>query len=130
MMENESLRSSKNTTVIFVSLLFVAALVWAIVASVIAAKHSKAFKQLTDEMTQLRADTEARILEADRRMAEAEKLRRVALEWTRQHQLQVQAELQRKAAEAAKAAAAKSAKPAPKKTTKSSVTTRRTSAAR
>jgi len=110
MMENESLRGSKNTTVIFLSLLLVVALIWAIAASVMAAKRAKAFDLLTQEMAQVKADTEQKLMEADRRMAEADRLRKTAMEWTRQHQLQLQAEQQKKAADAAKAAAAASAK--------------------
>jgi hypothetical protein len=110
MMENESLRGSKNTTVIFLSLLLVLALIWAIAASVIATKRAKAFDIQSQEMAQLKADTEQKLMEADRQKADAERLRKVALEWTRQHQLQLQAEQQKKAAEAAKAAAAAASK--------------------
>jgi hypothetical protein len=124
MMENESLRGSKNTTVIFLSLLLVGALVWAISGSVIAAKRGKVCVALEQENAQIKADAEQRLMEADRRMQEAEKLRKVALEWTRQHQIAIQEEQRKKAQEAAKAAAAKTAAPkAGAKTAKAPVKT-------
>jgi hypothetical protein len=57
-------------------------------------------------------------MDAQRQIADADKLRRTCLEWTRQHQMQIQDEM-RKKAEAAKAAAAKAAvKPAVKSAVK------------
>jgi hypothetical protein len=115
MMDNESLRgSSKNTTVVFLSLLLVAAVIWGIVASVIASKHRENCDRLTQEKEQIRIEAEQIRMESERRMMEADKLRKTALEWTRQHQLQIQAEM-RKKAEAAAAAAKATAPKAPAK---------------
>lgn len=107
MMENESLRSPKNTSVVFLSVVLVGAVIWGIVASVMASQNRKQCDKLTQANEQLRTENEQIRMEADRRIAEAEKLRKVALEWTRQHQLRLQQEMQKKAAEAAKAAAEK-----------------------
>lgn len=117
MMDNESLRgSSKNTTVVFLSLLLVAAVIWAIVASVMASKNRDNCDRLTQEKEQIRIEAEQIRMESERRMTEADKLRKTALEWTRQHQLQIQADMRKKAeadAAAAKAAAAKASVKAP-----------------
>lgn len=107
MMENESLRSPKNTSVVFLSVVLVGAVIWGIVASVMASQNRKQCEKLTQANEQLRTENEQIRMEAERRIAEAEKLRKVALEWTRQHQLRLQEEMQKKAAEAAKAAAEK-----------------------
>ena len=112
-MENESLRGSRNTTAIFLSVLLVIVFVWAVWASVAASKNSEKCGILAQEKEQIRAESEQIRAESERRMAEADKLRKTALEWTRQHQLQLQADMKKKADEAAKAAAdkAKTAKP-------------------
>ena len=104
MMDNESLRGSKNTTVIFLILLLVAAFGWAVWASVTLAKRTKECDTLTAENEQIKVDAAQKTMQAEQKMAEAEKLRKVALEMTRQHQLQLQEDLRKKAAEAAKAA--------------------------
>lgn len=114
MMENESLREPKNSAVMFLSGLVVVVLIWAIVASVMASKQRKECERLTQANDQIRIEMEQVRADAQRQMADADKLRRTALEWTRQHQLQVQEEM-RKKAEAAKAAALKSAAKAPAK---------------
>ena len=122
MMENESLREPKNTAVIFLSLLVAATLIWAIVASVMASKNRKECERLTQVCDQTRVELDQVRMDAQRQIADADKLRRTCLEWTRQHQMQIQDEM-RKKAEAAKAAvkpAVKSAvKPAAKTTVKS-----------
>jgi hypothetical protein len=118
MMENESLREPKNTAVIFLSLLVAATLIWAIVASVMASKNRKECERLTQVCDQTRVELDQVRMDAQRQIADADKLRRTCLEWTRQHQMQIQDEM-RKKAEAAKAAAAKAAvKPAVKSAVK------------
>lgn len=118
MMENESLREPKNSAVIFLSLLVAATLIWAIVASVMASKNRKECERLTQVCDQVRVELDQVRVDAQRQVAEADKLRRTCLEWTRDHQMRLQEEM-RKKAEAAKAAAAKAAvKPATKTTVK------------
>ena len=120
-MENESLREPKNTAVIFLSLLVAATLIWAIVATVTASKNRKECEGLTQERDQVRVELDQVRMNAERQLADADKLRRTALEWTRQHQVRLQEEM-RKKAEAAKAAASKPAvKSATKSTTKAAV---------
>ena len=117
MMDNESLRGgSKNTVVIFLSLVLAVALCWAIYASVMASKSRANCERLAQEKEQIRIEAEQIRIESERRMMEADKLRKTALDWTRQHQLQVQAEMRQKAAAAA-AAAKPAVKPAASKTT-------------
>lgn len=113
MMENESLRGSKNTTVVFLSLLLVAAVIWGIVASVMASKNRERCDQLTQEKEQIRQEAEQTRMEAERRMMDADKLRKTCLEWTRQRQLQLQAEMRKKAEAAAAAAKTQAAKTQP-----------------
>ncbi len=123
MMDNESLRgSSKNTTVVFLSLLLVAAVIWGIVASVMASKNRENCDRLTQEKEQIRVEAEQIRMESERRMMEADKLRKTALEWTRQHQLQIQADMRKKAEAAAAAAKPAVAKPAAKPATSKSTT--------
>jgi len=104
MMENESLRSSKNTTVIFLSVLLVFAIIWGIVASVMAKNNRKIADTLALEKTQLAQENEQIKSEMDRAMAEVKKLRQDFLPYVIEHNNRVQAELQKKAEEAAKAA--------------------------
>lgn len=115
MMENESLREPKNSAVMFLSALVAVALIWAIVASVMASKQRKECERLTQERDQIRVELDQVRMDAQRQIAEADKLRRTALEWTRQHQVRLQEEMKKKA-EAAKAAAVKTST---KTTTKS-----------
>lgn len=107
MMENESLREPKNSAVMFLSALVAVALIWAIVASVMASKQRKECERLTQERDQIRVELDQVRMDAQRQIAEADKLRRTALEWTRQHQVRLQEEMKKKA-EAAKAASTKS----------------------
>lgn len=110
MMENESLREPKNTTVMFLSLLVVVVVIWAIVASVMASNRRKDCDRLTSEKEAIRIESDQIKQEAQVKVAEAEKLRQVAMEWTRQHQLQIQEEMRKKADEAAKQAKLKEVK--------------------
>ena len=96
-MENESLRGSRNTTAIFLSVLLVIVFVWAVWASVTASKNSEKCGILAQEKEQIRAEAEQTRAEAERRIADADKLRKICMEWTRQHQLQLQAEMKKKA---------------------------------
>lgn len=128
MMENESLREPKNTTVMLLSLLVVGVTIWAIIASVMASGRRKEVDRLNSEMVILRQESEQLKQDTLRKIDEAEALRKTAMEWTRQHQLRIQEEMRKKAEEAAKQAqvkadAAKSAaaKSAPKKTTSTPV---------
>ena len=123
-MENESLRGSKNTTVIFLSVLLVFAIIWGIVASVMAKNNRKIADTLAMEKAQLQQENEQIKMDADRRSAEAEKLRKVALEYIREHQMRLQAEMQKKAADAAKAAEAKAKANTTKKTATKATTTK------
>jgi len=104
MMENESLREPKNTTVMLLSLLVVFVTIWAIIASVMASGRRKDVERLTTEKEIIRQESEQLKQDTLRKMDEAEKLRQTAMEWTRQHQLQLQAEMRKKADEAAKQA--------------------------
>ena len=106
-MENESLRESKNTTTILLLLVCVGLAIWAIVASVNATNRRKDFERVTAEKEALRVECDQVKQECMVKMNEAEKLRQTAMEWTRQHQLQVQEDMRKKAEEAAKAAKAK-----------------------
>ncbi len=106
MMENESLRGSRNTTAIFLTVLLAGAVIWAIVATVMASKNADKCVVLAQEKEQIRTEAEQTRAESERRMMEADKLRKTALEWTRQHQLQIQADMKKKADEAAAAAKA------------------------
>jgi|688.fasta_scaffold853457_2 hypothetical protein len=122
MMENESLRESKNTAVIFLALLVAVTLIWAIVATVNASKSRKQCELLVQERDQVRVELDQVRVNAERQVADAEKLRQTCLEWTRQRQLMIQEEMKKKA-EAQKAAAAKpAAKPATKAPVKKSST--------
>jgi len=107
MMENESLREPKNTTVMFLSLVAVGVTIWAISASVMASNRRKDCEALTHEKDAIRVECDQIKQECQVKLAEAEKLRQTAMEWTRQHQLQVQEEMRKKADEAAKVAKAK-----------------------
>lgn len=121
-MENESLRESKNTAVIFLALLVAVTLIWAIVATVNASKSRKQCELLVQERDQVRVELDQVRVNAERQVADAEKLRQTCLEWTRQRQLMIQEEMKKKA-EAQKAAAAKpAAKPATKAPVKKSST--------
>jgi len=104
MMENESLREPKNTTVMLLSLLVVFVTIWAIVASVMASSRRKDVERLTSEKEIIRQESEQLKQDTLRKMDEVEKLRQTAMEWTRQHQLQLQEEMRKKADEAAKQA--------------------------
>lgn len=106
-MENESLREPRSSALIFVSLIAVALAIWAIAASVTASSRGKEITRLTSEKEAIRIEAEQIKQDAMQRSAEAEKLRQTALEWTRQHQMQIQADMRKKAEEAAKAAKAK-----------------------
>jgi hypothetical protein len=109
MMENESLREPKNTTVMFLSLLVVVVVIWGIVASVMASNRRKDCERLTAEKEAIRLEADQIKQESQMKADQAEKLRLVALEWTRQHQLQVQEEMRKKSEEAAKQAKLKEA---------------------
>jgi hypothetical protein len=111
MMENESLRGPKSTTVIFLWLLLVCAVVWGIVATAIAMKRTKECEMITQEKDQIKLESDQKLAEAQRRVDESEKVRQTALAEMRRHQLQIQDEMAKKAqAEAAaKAAATKAA---------------------
>jgi biopolymer transport protein ExbB/TolQ len=116
MMENESLREPKNTTVMFLALLVVVVVIWGIVASVMASNRRKDCERLTAEKEAIRLEADQIRQESQIKADQAEKLRLTALEWTRQHQLQVQEEMRKKSEEAAKQAKLKEAavkKPAP-----------------
>ncbi len=104
MMENESLREPKNTTVMLLSIIVVAFALWAIIASVKASSYHKDVERLTAEKEIIRQESENLKQETLRKMDEVEKLRQTAMEWTRQHQLQLQEEMRKKADEAAKQA--------------------------
>lgn len=104
MMENESLREPKNTTVMLLSLLVVFVTIWAIVASVMASSRRKDVDRLTSEKEMIRQESEQLKQDTLRKMDEVEKLRQTAMEWTRQHQLRLQEEMRKKADEAAKQA--------------------------
>jgi len=104
MMENESLREPKNTTVMLLSLLVVFVTIWAIVASVMASGRRKDVERLTAEKEIIRQESEQLKQDTLRKMDEVEKLRQTAMEWTRQHQLRLQEEMRKKADEAAKQA--------------------------
>lgn len=119
MMENESLREPKNTTVVFLSLLLVAALIWGIIVSVMLSRSRKECDRISAERDQIRLEAEQTRTEAMRVVADAEKLRKVAYEEMRKNQLRIQEEMRKKAAEAAKAAQAKAS---PVKTTQSKTT--------
>ena len=106
-MENESLREPKNTTAIFLMLVVAAVTIWAISASVMASNRRKDVERLTGDKEALRVECEQIKQEALIKMNDAEKLRQTAMEWTRQHQLQVQEDMRKKAEEAAKLAKAK-----------------------
>lgn len=131
MMDNESLRGgSKNTVVIFLSLVLAVALCWAIYASVMASKSRANCERLAQEKEQIRIEAEQIRIESERRMMEADKLRKTALDWTRQHQLQVQAEMRQKAAAAAKPAVKTAASKTTSKTGASKSTTTKKTAVR
>ena len=91
----------------FLSLVAVGVTIWAISASVMASNRKKECEALTREKEALSVQCDQIKQESMIRVAEAEKLRQTAMEWTRQHQLQIQAEMRKKAEEAAKAAKAK-----------------------
>jgi FtsZ-interacting cell division protein ZipA len=131
-MENESLREPKNTTVVFLSLLLVAAVIWAIIASVMASKSRKESERTSAERDQIRLEADQIRTEAQRTMADAEKLRKVAYEEMRKNQLRIQEDLRKKAADAAKAAQVKvaPAKAPVSKTTKTPVKTSTTKSRR
>ncbi len=100
-MENESLREPKNNTVMLLALLVVFVTVWAIIASVMASSRRKDVDRLNGEMASLRQESEQLKQDTLRKMDEVEKLRQIAMEWTRQHQLRLQEEMRKKADEAA-----------------------------
>ena len=108
MMENESLREPKNTAVVFLALLLVAAVIWAITTSVMASKSRKECDRISAERDQIRLEAEQIRTEAQRVVADAEKLRKVAYDEMRKNQLRIQEDLRKKAADAAKAVQAKS----------------------
>ncbi len=122
MMENESLREPKNSAVMFLSAVTAVVLIWAIAASVMASKRGKECERLTQERDQIRVELDQVRTDAQRVMMEADKLRRTALEWTRQHQMRVQEEMKKKA-EAAKAA--QTQKTTSKTTTKAATSKKR-----
>jgi len=107
MMENESLREPKNTTVMMLLVLAAVLAIWAIWASVTATNRRKDFDRVTAEKETLRVECDQIKQDCALKMNEAEKLRQTAMEWTRQHQLQVQEDMRKKADEAAKLAKAK-----------------------
>ena len=103
-MENESLREPKNTLVIFLLLAVAVVTIWALVASFKANGLRKDVERITSEKEALRVECDQIKQEALVKMNDAEKLRQTAMEWTRQHQVQVQEEMRKKAEEAAKQA--------------------------
>jgi biopolymer transport protein ExbB/TolQ len=126
MMENESMREPKNTMVMVLAFMVVVAVILAIVGFVRASGFKRDAERLTGEKEVIRQEAEQLKQECLRKMDEAEALRKTAMEWTRQHQLQVQEEMRKKADEAAKQAQLKAdqaAKAAVKSPAKSSTTT-------
>ena len=117
MMENESLREPKNTTVMLLSIIVVALALCTIIAFVKMSGYRKDVERLTSEKEIMRQESEQLKQDTLRKMDEVEKLRQTAMEWTRQHQLQLQEEMRKKADEAAKQAQLKAdAAKAPAKT--------------
>jgi len=106
-MENESLREPKNTTAIFLLIVVAVVTIWAISASVLATNRRKDVERLSTEKEALRIESDQIKQDALVKMNDAEKLRQTAMEWTRQHQIQIQEEMRKKAEEAAKQAKAK-----------------------
>jgi biopolymer transport protein ExbB/TolQ len=106
-MENESLREPKSSVVMFLSIALIVALCWALAFTVKAVNRGKDVERITKELGDVRAESEQIKQEAQITKADADRVRATAMEWTRQHQLQLQAEMSKKAEEAAKAAKAK-----------------------
>lgn len=104
MMENESLREPKNTTVMLLVLCIVVVGILAIVGFAKASSRAKECDRLTADKEAIRTELEQVKQECQIKVDQAEKLRLTALEWTRQHQLQIQEEMRKKADEAAKQA--------------------------
>jgi biopolymer transport protein ExbB/TolQ len=123
MMENESLREPKNTTVMLLVLCLVVVGILAIVGFAKSSSRAKDIDRLTADKEMLRTELEQVRQDSQIKVDQAEKLRLTALEWTRQHQLQIQAEM-RKKEEAAKLAKQKEATVKKPVTTKPTTTTK------
>lgn len=103
MMENESLREPKNTTVMLLVLCIVVVGILAIVGFAKASSRAKECDALKADKEMLRTELDQVKQEAQIKADQAEKVRLTALEYIRQHQLQIQAEMRKKEADAAKA---------------------------
>ena len=97
MNDGQEYSGSKNPMMVAAGVLLVAALIWAIVATTMAVKRGGELEQKRAEFNGLKvqfeqqaANIQAREADADRRVQEAEQLRKTALEWTRQSQQRIQ----------------------------------------
>ena len=111
MMENESLRGSRNTSTVLLAVLLVFALVWAVIGTAVAVKRTRAVEALKADYAQYKSETDQKLMEAQRQVAEAEQIRKVALQEMRRHQMQLQQEMRAKQAAAQKPAVVKPATP-------------------
>lgn len=73
MMDNESVRDTRNSSVVLLSLLLAVAVVWAIAGTVMAAKRSRALADTEKAAELYRQDSEQKLADLQRRTGEMEK---------------------------------------------------------
>jgi len=113
MMENESLRGSRNTSTVLLVVLLVLAVCWAVIATAMAVKRNRELGEKAKELELLQIDTQQRMADMDRRFEEVRKQRDAIYGVMRQHQQKLQSDIRARQASSVK----KSANPAPAKKT-------------
>ena len=73
MMDNESVRDTRNSSVVLLALLLAVAVVWAIAGTVMAAKRSRTLAESEKTAAAYRQDSEQRLADLQRRNSEMEK---------------------------------------------------------
>ena len=73
MMDNESVRDTRNSSVVLLSLLLAVAVIWAIAGTVMAAKRSRALADTEKAAELYRQDSEQKLADLQRRTGEMEK---------------------------------------------------------
>ncbi len=73
MMDNESVRDTRNSSVVLLALLLAVAVVWAIAGTVVAAKRSRTLAETEKSAAAYRQDSEQKLADLQRRNGEMEK---------------------------------------------------------
>ena len=102
MMENESLRGSRNTSTVLLVVLLVLAVCWAVIATAMAVKRNRELAAKSAELQQFQYDAQQRQQDMERRFDEVRKQRDGIYSMMRQHQQKLQADMRAKQAQSVK----------------------------